>query len=119
MAFTLLDSNGAVQTFASTLIDNTHYPSHQVYPQVAGGGLIPYRNLNLQPAGGGETTVFENFPSPLPYSMSSQNFEAGSMVEFGQLVDLADDTRRLATVTVTMVTWAYWSKYNPVKTPGR
>ena len=116
MAFTLLDSNGAVQTFASTLIDNIHYPSHQVYPQVAGGGLIPYRNLNLQPAGGGETTVYENFPDPFPYSMTSQNFEAGSMVEFGQLVSLADDTRRLATVTVTMITWAYFTKYNPAKT---
>jgi hypothetical protein len=63
------------------------------------------------------TTAYNALPDPLPVSLPAQNFEAAFAAEFGNQVELTGTDRILVSVTVGMVTWAYWSKYNATGTP--
>jgi hypothetical protein len=59
------------------------------------------------------TPIYNNIPSPLPPSLTSQSFEAlpYHYSEFGNLVAFGGTDRHLTSVTVAMVTLAYRSKY--------
>jgi hypothetical protein len=58
--------------------------------------------------------IYDSIPTPLPPSLTSQNFEAGYYLnEFGNEVSFSGTNRHLTSVTVAMVTWGYFSKYNP------
>jgi adhesin/invasin len=56
--------------------------------------------------------IYNTLPSPLPSSLTSQSFEAGFISEFGDQIQFGGTGRRLTSVTVSMVTWGYFSKYN-------
>jgi hypothetical protein len=56
--------------------------------------------------------IYNNLPSPLPPSLVSQSFQAGRVSEFGDLIAFGGTARDLASATVDMVTWGYFSKYN-------
>jgi uncharacterized protein (TIGR03437 family) len=62
------------------------------------------------------TPIYNTIPAPLPPSLPSRSFEGNATSEFGNRVGFAGTSRRLASVTVTMVTWGYHSKYP--NTPG-
>jgi hypothetical protein len=64
------------------------------------------------------TPIYNNVPTLLPASLTSQSFQAGRISEFGNLISFAGTTRRLTSVTVGMVTWGYFSKYNAPGTPN-
>src|SRR6516162_1042343 len=57
--------------------------------------------------------IYSSIPTPLPPSLISQNFEAlpYHYSEFGNQVSFSG-TGTLTSVTVDMVTWGYYSKYN-------
>jgi hypothetical protein len=58
--------------------------------------------------------IYSSIPTPLPPSLVSQNFEAlpYHYSEFGNQVSFSG-TGTLTSVSVDMVTWGYYSKYNP------
>jgi len=58
--------------------------------------------------------IYNDIPAPLPPSLSSQSFEAlpYHYSEFGNEISFVGSNRRLTSVTVTMVTLGYLSKYN-------
>jgi hypothetical protein len=56
--------------------------------------------------------IYDSIPSPLPASLVSQSFQAGRISEFGDLIAFGAGPRSLTSVTVAMVTWGYFSKYN-------
>ncbi len=64
------------------------------------------------------TPIYNSIPSPLPPSLTSQNFQAARISEFGNLVKFGGTNRHLTSVTVAMVTWGYFSKYNTAGTPN-
>ena len=64
------------------------------------------------------TPIYNSIPSPLPPSLTSQNFQAARISEFGNLVKFGGTNRHLTSVTVAMVTWGYFSKYNTADTPN-
>jgi hypothetical protein len=64
------------------------------------------------PMFGGAISIYDSIPDPLPASLVSQSFEAGSISEFGDLITFGTGPRSLTSVTVDMVTWGYFSKYN-------
>ena len=65
-----------------------------------------------------QTTIYNSVPTPLPRSLTSKSFEAGYISEFGNLVSFGGTDRRLVSVKVAMVTWAYFSKDNAPGTPN-
>jgi hypothetical protein len=58
------------------------------------------------------SVIYDSIPSPLPASLVSQSFQAGRISEFGDLIAFGAGPRNLTSVTVAMVTWGYFSKYN-------
>jgi hypothetical protein len=58
------------------------------------------------------TPIYNSIPTPLPPSLTSQSFQAWRISEFGNLVKFGGTNRHLSSVTVTMVTWSYFSEYN-------
>lgn len=60
------------------------------------------------------STMYGTIPEPLPPSLASLNYEASLTGEFGNMIQFATGTpRRLGSIRIGMVTWAYFSKYNP------
>ncbi len=59
------------------------------------------------------TPIYNSIPSPLPPSLTSESFQAWRVAEFGNLVKFGGTNRHVTSVTVAMVTWGYFSKYNP------
>src|SRR5215471_13464108 len=61
--------------------------------------------------------IYNSIPGPtLPMSLPSRSFEAGLISEYGNAVRFSG-TGTLTSVTVVMVTGAYFTKYNPPGTP--
>jgi hypothetical protein len=62
--------------------------------------------------------IYNNIPSPLPSSLTSQSFEAlpYHYSEFGNLIAFGGTARNLTSVTVAMVTLGYRSKYGAAPT---
>src|SRR5262245_60216459 len=70
--------------------------------------------LNAQPL----MPIYNTIPTPLPPSLPSRSFQGNATSEFGNRVGFAGTSRRLISVAVTMVTWAYQSKYPDTPSPG-
>lgn len=55
--------------------------------------------------------IYNTIPTALPPSLVSRSFEGTFTSEFGNLVEFDGANRHLTSVSVAMVTWAYFSKY--------
>uniref|UniRef100_Q020K9 Ig domain protein, group 1 domain protein n=1 Tax=Solibacter usitatus (strain Ellin6076) TaxID=234267 RepID=Q020K9_SOLUE len=57
--------------------------------------------------------IYDNIPTTLPASLTSESFQAWRVSEYGNLVTFSGTNRHVTSVTVAMVTWGYYSKYHP------
>ncbi len=66
--------------------------------------------ISLATSGLAQTTIYNAMPATLAPSYVSQPFQAQQVSEFGDFVHLGGASRRLGSVSLTMVTWAYESE---------
>lgn len=73
-------------------------------------GLL-FSILPSQQAQAATEVVYDAIPAALAPSYPSQPFQAQQTFEFGDYINLEGPNRRLQTISVTMVTWAYQATY--------
>jgi hypothetical protein len=59
-----------------------------------------------------DSAVYSSLPAPLPPNTPSEGYEAQSLAEFGDLVQLANGPAVLLSATVAMSDWAYESEFS-------
>lgn len=59
----------------------------------------------------GAATIYDSIPSPQPYNVPSQPYQAQQTAEFGDHIAFSGTARQLTTVTVAMSDWARRSDY--------
>jgi hypothetical protein len=78
--------------------------------------------VNVTPAPPGPAIIYDSTASPLPPTFVSLNFEATSLVEFGNKITLAPTAQALEEVTVTLVSLAcqsgHWNTNDCVSAPA-
>ena len=90
---------------------------------ISAAGLTAALAAPMAQAGPPPTTVvYDSTVSPLPGNLPSYGFEADSVSEFGDGINLASTQRLLKTVTVTLSSWGcetgHWFNGNCMTTPG-
>lgn len=73
-------------------------------------------------AAASSTTIYSNFPTPLPANVPSVGFEATSAAQFGGEIEPTTESLTTTKVTVGMSSWACqsgsWTEHNCTSAPG-
>lgn len=85
-------------------------------------GLAALQTAGAPAARADDVTVFDSIPGDLPQNWASQGFQAYSMQEFGQRLQLAGTARTVTSVTIGFSSWTCenWATSDPcaTTTPG-
>lgn len=70
-----------------------------------------FMRTNYPPSQAVIETVYNSLKTPLPGSLSAENYQASRIAELGQKITLNGSARTLNSITICLVTWGYQSKY--------